>query len=350
MECVSRLHVSRVCVSWRVGVLAGLAALAAAAAPAVAQEPPGETATGGGTLVVSVESHHRVDAYTPQGERLGSAITGLAPRAVTYREGMLYVANRGPERAPGSSLTIVDLESMRPVRTVLTCLGCAPNDLVFDEEDALWVVGQADRAVYRLKPPYVEPYNSIIVTWGWPTQLAVVEGMGSLVVGMRASEDLAIVDTRKSRAVPLTIGPTPDIVVSRPGAPEAWAVADPMGHLGQVTVRGDAGPPVAALHKIGEFPNGAAFTPDGRRVLVSVGEPMQVVVYDAESLDELSVLPVSARPGAIAMGPTGDMAAVLLDDNGRFEILMVSVDADGRSSPESRFDVDGKISDILWIP
>jgi DNA-binding beta-propeller fold protein YncE len=301
----------------------------------------------GARLAVTFVDGHRVDLLALDGSRVASIPTGLSPRGMAVHEERLYVANRGTDEAPGSSLTVVDLESLRPERTVYACLACAPYDLLFDPEGHLWFTGQADRTVYRMLPPYDGPESSIMVSWGWPTELALVEGMGTLAVAMRDSQDLALIDTRTNRAQRVTIATAPGAVAGRPGRPEAWAAVDPLGQLARVEVRGDAGRPQADLKKIENYAAALGFLPGGQRLLVSVGQPMGVALYRADGPERLDRIETTARPGAIAVAPSGERAAVLVPAESK--VLILGIDGDGLVEQAS-IPVEGRPARVLWLP
>jgi DNA-binding beta-propeller fold protein YncE len=301
-----------------------------------------------GRLAITFADLNQVGVFALDGTPLASIPTGLSPRGMAVRGGELFVANRGRNEAPGSSLTVIDLETLQPVRTVYACVACAPYDLLFDAEDHLWYSGQADRAVYRMVPPYEGPHSSVLVSWGWPTQLALVEGMGRLVVGMRSAAEVALIDTRLNKAERITLGAGPAAVASRPGAPEAWAALDPTGHLARIEVRGDAGPPETEMTKVGNFPADLQFLPDGKRLLMTLGQPLGVALYDATSGERLSLLSLTSRPGALDVAPSGDRAAVLVP--GEQKLVWVGISVEGELSEEGSFELGSRPMRVRWLP
>jgi DNA-binding beta-propeller fold protein YncE len=301
-----------------------------------------------GRLAITYGEQHRVALFAPDGTRLASVPTGLSPRGMAVMGNELFVANRGLNEAPGSSLTVIDLNTLQPVRTIYACVACAPYDLKFDAEEHLWFSAQADRAVYRMVPPYDGPQNSLLVSWGWPTQLALVEGMGKLVVGMRAGRDVALIDTRLNTIERVPLAQSPVAVAARPGKPQAWAAIAPPGQLARIEVRGDAGRPLTELMKIGNYPSDLRFLPDGERVLVSHGDPLGIALYDAEAGERRGLVELSSRPGAIEVLPSGRRAAALVPAEQR--LVWIGISEDGELSEQGSFDVGGRPMRVLWIP
>lgn len=321
---------------------------AAGVGAALAAEPAAESSAVGSMLAISFPERHEVGLFDVDGTRLARIPTGLSPRGMAAREGKLYVANRGRNESPGSSLTVIDLKELRAVRTIYACMACAPYDLTFDLEGTLWFTGQADRTVYRMTAPYADgPEGSTVVAWGWPGDVARVEGMGQLAVSMRGTQQMALVDARTKRAERLQVGLTPVTVASRPGRPEVWVALHPMGKLNRVTVHGDAGDPTMELIDVEDFISAFAFLPDGGRLLLAAGQAPSLSLIDAESGKALTRMPLSSRGAAVVPSPDGSRAAVLLPGEGR--VLLAAISPDGELSEESTFEVEGKPLRMEWL-
>ena len=263
---------------------------------------------------------------------------------MAVQDGKLYVANRGLDRAPGSSITRIDLATLTPEATLLACEGCAPYGLLFDGKKRLWMSSQAHHAVYRLDPPYTSPAGSVLASWGWPTELAEMGG-GKLLVGMRGADDVGILDEEGMSIQRLGVGPVPASVFPRPGKEEAWIATNPMSALH--SVRGEGKEYTEEKFATPGFLGDGVFTPDGRLVLVCSGEAMAVLVYDPESGKERGRLVLDRAPQRIVMAPDGDYVAVTL--GGSAEIVLVDISDPEHPALETRFPVEGRIGGLLWL-
>ena len=297
-----------------------------------------------GRIFVTLARGHRVDVFEPDGSLLASLPTGISPRGMAALDGKLYVANRGLDRAPGSSITRIDLATLTPEVTLLACEGCAPYSLLFDAKNRLWMSAQAHRAVYRLDPPYTSPAGSVLASWGWPTELASM-GDGDLLVGIRGADEVGILDEEGMSIQRLGIGPAPSSVFSRPGKKEGWIATNPMSALHSVS--GEGKEYTEEKFVTPGFLGDGVFTPDGRFVLVCSGEAKAILIYDPETGEERGRLVISPAPRRIVMAPDGKYVAVSLDGNA--EIAVVDITDLEHPVLETSFTVEGKIGGLLWL-
>ncbi len=304
--------------------------------------------SGDGRLFLSNSTRNRVDVYTPNGSHLAGIPVGVNPRGMATRDGRLYVANRGASRAPGSSITVVDLEHLAPLETLTACEGCAPYWITFDPEGKLWFTSQKDRSIYVTSPPYQVPEANILLMWGWPTEVAPMGESGFLVVGMRDSSDFAVVNTATRKTTRLTLGPTPSSVFSRPGHEEGWVAADNMGFLSQVTLEGETPQPKNDSFKAINFIVDAVFSADGSRIFVSSAKPMALAVFDADTRKLVGHTEFETPPGSIALSPSGEQVAVVF----AAEKSVGIVDVSEPETPElvRSFPVGENTWHMLWLP
>jgi YVTN family beta-propeller protein len=317
-----------------------VALAASAPVPFAASEAPA------GRLVGPLLDQAAVVFWRPAGTVLGRVETGEGPRVLAIRGGQLFVANRGLERTPGSTITVVDLATMRKVRDISACAGCAPRGLAFDDRGTLWMTGQAHRAVYRIDAPYEAPAASVLADWGWPTEIALAAGSGRLGVGLRGSPVAALVDVSSMTTSRLDVGPVPEALAARPGAPELWFALNPSGQLAVVDLKTPAKPDITRFGSV-PYPQDIAFTPDGKTVLVTSAKDNALHVIDAASREERAAIALGAAPREVAVSPDGAHAAVFLPEPR--EIVVVAL-AGGEGGPLAHIAAGGMISDLLWIP
>lgn len=322
--------------------LAVFAAWAAAEGPAALSEPASPAASG--RLAVSMLDRAEVVFLDLKGEIVGRAPTAHGPRGLALHDGKLYAAARGVEDVPGSTIAEIDAGRMLKLRDISACARCAPRALAFDAKGTLWLSAQAHNAVYVLQPPYEAPLGSIVVAWGWPTQIVPLSGREAVAVAFRGSPTAAVLDTR--RATPVEIGPTPEAVAARPGVAEAWYALNPAGQLAAVRVPEDGAPVVERFGQL-PFPQAIAFTKDGRYALVTSGGARALVVIDATSRAEAGRLVFEVAPREIAVSPDGARAALYFPETKRLAIVRFDGPTPVR---ESEFPLVGTPGDLLWIP
>lgn len=326
---------------------AGPSRLAAAPVASIPDEPTG-------TIAVAIASEHLVEFYSPSGERTGSTPTGISPRSLAQRDNQLFVANRGSDRAPGSDLSVIDLQRRQTIRTIQACAACAPRGLAFGPDGTLWISAQKDQAVYWMSPPYRDPAGSAIVAWGWPQEIAAVEGQPLLVAGMRNNTAVAVIDARTAgtpRTSRIEIGPVPDHVIARPGTSEIWVSVNPLGQLAVLTAQTD-GFGAAEKFRSVDYPTDLAFTPDGRLVCVSAaGVTIDFAVFDAQARTRLATLDLDGLAQDLSISPDGRFAAVTVETtDGRHALAIVAL-GDGKNPKLVRtITLSGQAGGVLWIP
>lgn len=313
-----------------------------AAALLIVASPPLLAAEG--RIVASMLDRTEVVFFTPAGEIVGRAPTAHGPRGLAFHDGKVYVAARGVADIPGSTIAEIDAARMVKLRDITVCARCAPRALAFDAAGTLWMTGQAHQAVYLLRPPYEEPLGSVVVAWGWPTDIVPLAGREAVAVGFRGTPQGAII--HRSRSTPVDLGPVPEFVAARPGSAEAWFALNPAGQLAIVAVPEEGEPAAERLGKV-PFPQAIAFTPDGLRALITSAGEKALIVFDAATREEAGRLAFETAPRDVVSSPDGARAAVYFPETKR--IAIVRLDGEGPVR-ETEFALPGIPGDLLWIP
>jgi len=327
-------------------------ALAAATVLFLVLAVPGPLAAGKGKpakgpiLFAAVIEQNEVQAWNTDGELLARIPAGVGPRALALWKDTLVVANRGLDRAPSSSLTIIDPDRMTPVKTRYICENCAPRDITFDREGNLWVTAQAHKALLLLPPPWDDPAATVLVSWGWPCDLAFAADGRRLFVGFRASDEIGLVDTVEKRSVSIQLLDVPEHVARRPGTNQVWATISPRGRLAILTPKKDALDATVEMVKAVVFPKGLAFTPDGKYVFVAAAGPMKLLAYDADTRKVVAELPLDEEPEAVAISPDGKYLAFSIPR--RKQAGIATIGKDGSLVLQHLIDVGGRVGEFLW--
>jgi DNA-binding beta-propeller fold protein YncE len=322
-------------------LLTAVVAALVAASPAVAQAAPG------GRILASLEDGHRVVALSLRGEELASGPTGVGPRGLAVRDGKLFVANRGTERAPGSSVTILDLQTLQPERTVFACEACAPNDLAFDADGGLWLTGQAHKALVLVPPPYEQIAASVLAAWGWPTEIEPLGPSGLLLGAVKGGADLALLDPATRQVTRLGAAVSPTRVVGRPGGDEVWAVLRPAGVLLRVTPAAvDRWDPEAAQVIMLSQALSLAFAHGGSALVAGTGEG-RLLTFEPDSGERRGELQLDGVPILLAPSPDGRYVAVAL--HGGERIVVVDLDDPAEPVVATELAAGGTPADLLWL-
>lgn len=316
--------------------LALVFALACAGAPPCgAAAPP--------RLVLADAERHEVVFLAADGSIAGRAPTGPAPGALALDRGRLLVAAGGTERAPGSTVTLVDPATMTAQRTLFACEACAPRGLAVDPGGTLWLAAERPASLVAVRAPWSRPGHAFTVDGGVPSALAITPA-GLIAATLAGGSDVVIFDpaARTARRVP--VGPVPQGIAVRPGHDEVVTIVAPEGRI--VTI--DAATAGAGAGRPGPaYPAGFAFTPDGRRLLVLGGKDKILAVLDAESGRETSRVRFDESPVRLAVSPDGVTAAVGLA-SGTIELLKLT--DDGRTARAGRVVHDADIAAMIFVP
>jgi YVTN family beta-propeller protein len=322
-----------------------LLAVLAAAAPAASPAP-----AAAGTLVVlnkSEASASLIDLAT--GSIVATVATGEGPHEVAVSpDGRRALAtNYGTQAAPGSTLTLIDVESGKALRTIALGEHRRPHGVAWlpDGKRAAVTV-EASRALLVVDADAgtveaaikTDQDVSHMVALGADGARAFVASIGS---GSVTLVDLA---ARKVLATAPTGAGAEGIAVS-PDGKEVWVTnraADTVSVLDTAALR-----PLATLESKA-FPIRVRFTPDGGQALVANARSGDVAVFDTKTRREVRRLrsDLKARPGGGAMLTFGESAVpvgiVVSPDGTRAFVAHTSADA------IAVFDlVSGKAADVL---
>ncbi len=324
--------------------LFGLSAVLAIALPAV---PLADTPASN-RIAVSLLGEHRVALLDIGTREMVSIPTGLDPAGLAVVGDSLFVANRGTERAPGSSLTEIDLRQRRAVRTIFACEACAPTALLSGGDGELFVTGQRHRAVLRFEPPYDAPARAWMTSWGLPVSLVAVPGSDLLLVGMDRTNEVGVIDPGDSRARRLALDLWPRRPQARPGHAEVW-VGTSQGWVYVLTpdvLAGTADPErVKARTRILDI----AFDGGGSRALVAAASVPGVVVIDAERREVVKVNTFPKAVRRVLRQPgTGDRFALLLVES--TDVVITELDETGTLRERERIDLGAQPEELVWLP
>jgi YVTN family beta-propeller protein len=257
-------------------VLLSLALVVPAAAPASA-------AGLDGTLVVLNKAEASVSLLElPSGKVRATLTVGDGPHeAATSPDGRLVVVtNYGVRGAPGSSLSVLDLEAGTVVRTVDLGEHTRPHGLQWlPDGRRLVVTAEGSRSLLIVDPVAGRVEKAVGTEQDVSHMVALALGGRRAFVANIGSGSVTVIDLEEGRVVrQIPTGKGSEGLAVSPDGHEVWVTnrADDT-----VTVLDASSLETRATIECPSFPIRAAFTPDGRHVLVSNANSGDVAVIDA---------------------------------------------------------------------
>jgi YVTN family beta-propeller protein len=210
---------------------------------------------------------------------LATLPTGTGPHeiAVSPAGRTAVVANYGDKGAPGSSLTVVDLDARKVLRTV---------DL-----------GEHER----------------------PHGLAFLPS-GELLVTVEQSQAVLVVDVEagKVKKVIKTDQPGTHMVVASADGRRAYTTNIPAGSVSVLDV---AAGKVVKTEKVAPMVEGIAVTPDGKHLYVGSNEADSVTVLDAATLAKVTTIPAAGVPIRVTASRDGRRVVVTNANGGKLQLV-----------------------------
>ena len=284
-------------------------------------------------LVVSKGDNALVIVDPDSGKILGRASAGEGPHEVeaTTDGKFAFVSNYGA-KAPGSSISVIDIAARKEVRRVEIGPASSPHGMIV-ADGKLYFTAQGFKLIGRYDP------GTDKIDW----LMGTAQNRTHMIV---ATKDLKEFFTAN-------IGSDTVSVIERAGDPPDWAVTQipvgknpegidisPDGKEVWTATWGDGGVSIidVATKKVTQTLNLGAkrfnrlkFTPDGRRVLVSDLREDQVFVVDAATRKEIKRLKVGGPSAGILMAPDGSRAyAAVTPDNSLAVIDLKTLEVTGR--------------------
>jgi DNA-binding beta-propeller fold protein YncE len=307
----------------------------------------GEKDAPAGRLIIALEQEHRVAAYSPQGELLASAPTGLQPRSVALAAGRILVTNRGLDAAPGSSLTLLSANDLRPLETISACSGCAPAGLHLDEAGRVVVGAQRHKAIQIFESVGGAPLRTLLTPWGWPGEIVPLPWGKGIAIGFRDSTRIGVLEFDAKRVQSLEVGVDPSELAPRPGYAELW-VGTRMGRLAIVVPDASASARVDEVLVV-EHALDLAFEPDGKRLFGASARSENVWIIDAETREPAGSIPLGTSIAhLLAFSPGGRYLAVALYHEDR--CLIYDLGGQGEPSLVESFALTSRPRAIVWVP
>lgn len=266
--------------------------------------------------VISIES----------GTALATLPTGTGPHeAAASGDGRWAVVTNYGAQQPGSSLTVVDLTSLRVARTIDLGEYRRPHGIAFLPDNRTVAVSSETSGLVLLVDATTGQITGTRPTSGQISHMVVVarDGRRAFTANMR-SGDISAIDLVSGEPRTLPVSTQTEAIGVAPDAGQVWVGSNDQG---TVTVVNAAAWRVVDTLQVGGQPYRIVFSPDGRRVLVTTPGSDEVRLFDAESRREIARLKTPARNGSpgqpfgVAWRPDGKGAYVTLRGAGEVAVL-----------------------------
>jgi YVTN family beta-propeller protein len=241
------------------------------------------------------------------GRTIATMPVGNGPHEVAISpDGRWAVAANYGAQTPGNSLTVLDLRTRQPVRTIDLASYARPHGIAWMPDGKRVVVtSEQARALVIVDVPNGRVDRAI--STGQPGHLMTLSKDGHRAwTANIATGSMSLVDLDRGTVVKTVVtGKGPEGHDVSPNGHELWA-ADRT--LNRITVLDASTLDSLASIPTGEFPNRVHFTPDGRWVLVSNIRSGTVDVIDAatrQPIDRISFAFDSAQANQTMLGAMG---------------------------------------------
>jgi YVTN family beta-propeller protein len=286
-------------------VLLASAALPVAAAAAELPRP---------ALLVVNKSEATLAIVDPAtGQIVSKVATGEGPHEVETDGARAFVTNYGTAQAPGNSVSIIDLASLKEVTRLNLGPVRRPHGIVL-AEGKLYFTAETNRLVGRFDPA-TGHFDWVMGTGQAGTHMVWVHASGSPVVTTNIGSDTVTVMERGANPAAWSVtqvatGKGPEGFDVSPDGLELWAAHSRDGGVSIIDLAGKTVKQTIDLKT--KRSNRLKFTPDGRLVLVSDLDTGDLVVVDAKSRTVVKRVPLGRAPSGILVVPDGSRAYVAL--------------------------------------
>jgi DNA-binding beta-propeller fold protein YncE len=301
--------------------------------------PPSQARPPAGTVVVTNMSDHTatlLDAGT--GAVLATLATGEAPHevAVSHDGRWAVVSNYGVRERPGTTLSVIDLDSRTVTRTIDLAPHRRPHGMAFLPGDSLLAVTSEASGAVLLVAFRDGRVASVVPTGGRASHMVALPPAGPPVAWTANIVDgtvsrLQLDQPGAPRVTP--VARQPEGIAVSPDGGTVWAGSN--GDKIVVVLDAGTGQPVDTLAGFG-MPYRIAVTPDGRTAVVTDPVKGEVRIFDAktraqqfllaipaDSLVATAEVPGSASPEGVALSRDSRWAFVTLQ--GRNRVIAVDL-------------------------
>ncbi|MBK8151103.1 MAG: YncE family protein [Acidobacteria bacterium] len=243
---------------------------------------------------------------------LGKVATGDSPHEVVIMPDgkTAVVANYGAQ-TPGSSFSIIDLESKKETKRVDLSPLLRPHGLIelagkiYFTAETNRLIGRFDLATNRVDWLMGTGQNATHMIVGTPDQKRFyTANIGSDTV---TAFEFQNVPPAASKVTHIAVGKQPEAIDVSPDGKEVWAG---LNAEGAIDVIDTATNKVVDRIKLGERPYRVKFTPDGKIAAATIPNTKEIVLIDVATRKETKRLKLESSPLGIVFSKDGATAFV----------------------------------------
>lgn len=244
---------------------------------------------------------------------LGKVPTGDGPHEVVLSADgkTAFVANYGGQ-TPGSSLSVIDLETQKELRRVDLTPLYRPHGLVMGKDGKVYFTAEVNRVIARYDPA------SNKVDWMTGTgqnishMLVLSPDQNVIYTANIASDSVTAIQMKPTAPGPpkithIPVGKQPEAIDVSPDGKEVWVGLNAEGTIDIVdTETGKFKEKV----NIGGRPYRVIFTPDGHQVFATMPNTKEIIVLDAATRKETRHIKLESAPLGIVFSRNGKFAFI----------------------------------------
>ena len=273
-------------------------------------------------LLVVNKSSNTLSVVDPEtGAEVHVLATGLAPHevAVSGDGRFAYVTDYGTGQQPGSTVTVVDLESMAVTGTISVEPHTRPHGVTVAEDGSVWVTTEGSAHVLQLDPVSGEIRQAVETGQDVTHMVAVAPEAGRVVTANIGSGTATLVDPRYGSVVTqLDTGEGAEGLAIHPDGKRAYVANRSAGTLAEIDlVTGE----VTRRLAVGAFPIRVKVRRGGREALVSNANGNEVVAVDLDAWQVVRRLGVGAMPVGILITPDDRTAYVANTQDDKITVI-----------------------------
>lgn len=288
-------------------LLLGCVGLGGARPPAPTTSAARVADTSRGLLLVANKSAGTVSVLQPTSGAVAATLpTGEGPHEIAVsRDGRrALITNYGSTGAPGSSVTLFDLEGLRPLRTISLGEHRRPHGVAWLDEGRTFVVTSETSHALIVVDVANGPIAAIPTGQETSHMVVVSPERRHAYVANIDSGSVTMIDLVRREAVRTTeTGKGAEGIDVSPRGDEVWVTnrsANTLSVLDAHSLEPRATIPT------GSFPIRVKFTPDGRRALVTHARASELRIFDTHTRVELAAVRFPLDRGAAVPTMFGD--------------------------------------------
>lgn len=300
-----------------------LTTAASACAPGTPEASSGASQSRDGPrLLVVNKSSNTVSAIRPRSrEEVAVARTGFAPHevAVSPDRATAYVTDYGTGPRPGSTVSVVDLDSVERTRALSLEPHTRPHGVAVAPDGTLWVTTEGSRHVLQVDPESGEILQAVETGQETTHMVVVAPGRDRVVTSNIGSGTVTVVDAAAGRVLThLETGAGAEGLDLHPDGRRVYVTNREAGTLAEVDLETNR---VTRTLEVGDFPIRVRVRPGGDEVLVSNARGNEVAAVHLGRWEVVRRLEVGSVPVGILVTPDDRTAYVANTQGDRITVV-----------------------------